>query len=173
MKTPPILIAATALLALAGCSKNDDADRGAKATATTGELDIEADSETGNLELKLPGGFEAKFKVPGGLPSEAKFDIDGVGLYPGAKIQRLKVDAGNKAGDRTATVVLGFQAPADPPVVADWYEKQFADNKITARRSGETLDGKTGDGNDFTLALASGGAGVTQGTLTILDIKKG
>ncbi len=181
MKILPILLAATALLAVAACSKKDDAERAEAATSITLNSDdksettvnIEADSETGDIAMKLPGGFDAKFKVPAGMTDDAKFDIDGVGLYPGAKLQKFKVNAVKKDGDRDATVELGFKAPADPAVVADWYQKAFEDKKISVARSGETLTGKTEDGDDFTLALVSGGVGATQGTLTIRDLKKG
>jgi hypothetical protein len=171
MKTLPIVLAATALVAVAACSKKDDADTRSDASQHT--VDIQADSETGDIAMKLPGGFDAKFKVPAGMTDEAKFDIDGVGLYPGAKVQKIKVNAVKKDGDRDATVELGFKAPADPAAVADWYQQQFEAKKISVSRSGETLTGKTEDGDDFSLALVAGGTGVTQGTLTIRDVKKG
>ncbi len=180
MKILPILLTATALLAVTACSKNDDAERGTAATAVTanpdgdsdGTVDIQANSETGDIALKLPGGFDAKFKVPPGMTDEAKFDIDGVGLYPGAKLQKFKVNAVKTEGERGATVELGFKAPADPAVVADWYQKAFEDKKISVTRSGETLTGKTEDGDDFTLALVSGGVGAAQGMMTIRDYKQ-
>lgn len=187
MRAAPIIapiILAAGLLALAACGKSDDA---ATATATTdadkkisisiddnpaeparGALDLEANTETGSFELKLPGGVEANIKVPGDLARDAKFDIDGVGLYPGARIGSIKVDAQSGKADHGATVQIGFSAPADAAAVADWYEQQFAQKTVVATRSGETLSGKTGDGNDFTLALVPAAAGA-QGILTIID----
>ena len=181
MKSAGFLLVATALLAVAGCSKHDeeghsksnsiviDTDSDEKAGST---VNIDADSDTGKMALKLPGGFAANFTVPGGLPGKASFDVDGVGLYPGAKVSKIKVDASERNGAHDAVVVMGFTAPSDAAAVADWYQNQFEAKKVTVARSGETLTGKTEDGNDFTLALAPGDAGKALGTLTIRDTKK-
>lgn len=180
MQAAPVLLAMS-LLALAACGKSDDnaatADAGHKVSISVddkteapakGAVDLEANTETGSFELKLPGGVEANIKVPGGLAKDAKFDIDGVGLYPGARIGSIKVDALKAGKDHGATVQIGFTAPADAAVVADWYQQQFASNDVVASRSGETLSGKTEDGDDFTLALVQTAAGA-QGVLSIID----
>ncbi|MEY2882336.1 MAG: hypothetical protein RL490_60, partial [Pseudomonadota bacterium] len=133
-----------------------------------GKLTVDADSDTGKVEVTLPGGLEAKVKIPGGLPGDAKFDIDGVGLFPGAKISTVNVNATDTPGTRS-TVALGFAAPGDAAAVADWYQQQFADKSVTASRQGDTLTGKTEDGDDFVLALTQGAPGKAQGKLTITD----
>jgi uncharacterized glyoxalase superfamily protein PhnB len=66
-------------------------------------------------------------------------------------------------------VKIGFSAPADAAAVADWYQQQFEAKKIAVARSGETLTGTTRDGDQFTLALQSAGAGAAKGQLTIID----
>lgn len=167
MRLYPILLAAGALLAVAGCSKHDGEDREKSAS-----ISIDADSDTGKMALKLPGGFAANFNVPGGLPDKGHFDIDGVGLYPGAKVSTIDVDASDRNDAHDAVVVLGFTAPSDAAAVADWYQGQFEAKKVAVARKGETLTGKTEDGNDFTLALAPGAAGKALGTLTIRDTRK-
>ncbi len=178
MKPMPILLAVTALLALAACSKKDDADDHAKSATITVDTDsgsdagvkVDGDGEGGKVELKLPGGFEAKIKVPEGMTNHSKFDIDGVGLYPGAKMTKIKVNAG---GSGNATVEMGFSAAADAAAVADWYQQQFEAKKVSVTRKGETLTGKTEDNDDFTLALSPGEAGKSLGLLTIVDSGKG
>lgn len=181
MKLAPLLLAATALLAIAGCSKQDDENR-EKSTSISidtgddkkgGTVSIDTDSDTGKMALKLPGGFAANVNVPGGLPDKASFDVDGVGLYPGARVSKIKVDASDRDGAHDAVVVMGFTAPADAAAVADWYQNQLEAKKVGVVRNGETLTGKTEDGNDFTLALAPGETGNALGTLTIRDAKKG
>lgn len=178
MKTLPLILAGAALLVLNGCGDSDVAEKkDAKASSisissdvdSAGTLTVDADSETGKLEVTLPGGLEAKVKIPGGLPNDAKFDIDGVGLFPGAKISTVNVNANGKAGAESAVVVLGFAAPGDAAAVADWYQQQFAEKSVTASRRGDTLSGKTEDGDDFVLALAQGAPGKARGTLTITD----
>ncbi|WP_426165713.1 hypothetical protein [Sandarakinorhabdus sp. DWP1-3-1] len=170
MKTIPMLLAAAALLATAGCDRAEKADDGS--SVVINEV-AEGDGGDGRMELKLPGGFEAKINVPGGMSDMTKFDIDGVGLYPGAKVRSIKVNAQGKDSEQAATVEMGFRAPADAAAVADWYQNQFEAKKIAVSRSGETLTGKTDGGDDFTLALAARGEGGSQGTLTIRDVKKG
>jgi hypothetical protein len=197
MKSLPILACAAALLILpAACSGGNDAaddkhsvsisigdkdgEGGDAATATTAtasastdtsSVTIDADSDTGRVELSLPGGIEAKVKVPGNISVGSKFDIDGVGLYPGAKVGSVNVKAFDGKAGKDAIVKIGFAAPADAAVVADWYQQQFEAKKVAVNRSGETLTGKTEDGDDFTLALTQGPAGASQGLLTIVDAK--
>jgi uncharacterized glyoxalase superfamily protein PhnB len=191
MMTRSTLIAAVALLGLAGCSDNnvetEKADKGTKVSISidgteadtaaamadaSADVNIAGDTETGKMEIKLPGGLEAKVNIPEGIANNAKFDIDGVGLYPGAKVGSIKVNATEKKADgekgHAAIVNIGFTAPADAAVVADWYQQQFESKKIAVRRSGETLSGKTDDGDDFNLALSSA-AGGSSGLLTIRD----
>lgn len=188
------LLAAAALLALSACGKYEpEAEKGTKVSiAIDGDaadaadahaadaadadtaVNIVGDSATGKLEIKLPGGLEAKVDMPGGMADKAKFDIDGVGLYPGAKVGTIEVKAyqrkaGESKGTKNAVVNIGFSAPADAAAVADWYQQQFEAKKIVARRRGETLSGKTADGDDFTLALSPAAAGGATGMLTIID----
>lgn len=191
MMTRSTLVAAAALLGLAGCSDNNvetqKADKGTKVSISidgteaenaaamadaSADVNIAGDTDSGKVEIKLPGGLEAKVNIPEGVANNAKFDIDGVGLYPGAKVGSIKVNATGKKTDgkkgHDATVNIGFTAPADAAVVADWYQQQFDAKKIAVRRSGETLSGKTDDGDDFTLALSPAATGAS-GLLSIRD----
>ena len=181
MTRMPLFLVATAALALAGCGNKAETEMPEKTTKVRidinnnedapreGVVNIDGDTESGKFEIKLPGGMEAKVKMPEGMAGKSKFDIDGVGLYPGAKIGSIKVRAVDKGGDTHATVEMGFAAPADAAAVADWYEQQFAAKKVTVARSGDTLTGKTRDGDDFTLALAAAENGKAKGTLTIVN----
>jgi hypothetical protein len=183
MKMLPIALSGVALLALAACSESKvetaepqkevsiDLNSDKAGDSDQGMVNIEGDTESGKVELKLPGGIEANVKVPEGVVGKTDFDIDGVGLYPGAKVGAVNVKAisGNSAGKGTATVKIGFSAPADAAAVADWYQQQFEAKKIAVSRSGETLTGKTSDGDDFILALQSAGTGASKGQLTLVD----
>ena len=181
MTRMPLFLVATAALALAGCGNKAETETPEKTTKVSidinnnedapreGVVNIDGDTESGKFEIKLSGGLEAKVKIPEGMAGKSKFDIDGVGLYPGAKIGSIKVRAIDKGGDSHATVEMGFAAPADAAAVADWYEQQFAAKKVTVARSGDTLTGKTRDGDNFTLALAAAETGKAKGTLTIVN----
>lgn len=187
MQTPALFLATTALLALAACNDSKvetaKADTGSKVsiaidgdgdkTEARTDVTINGDTDTGKFELKLPGGIEAKVNLPDGIGEHGKFDIDGVGLYPGAKVRSVNVNASDARETRTAVVKIGFAAPADAAAVADWYQQQFdAKHKMVARR-GETLSGTTDDGDAFTLVLDAAGTGASKGLLTITDSKHG
>jgi hypothetical protein len=171
-------VAAIGLVALGGCGwrheKKDDS--GVKISINSDDKDAgwngdDKDNKGVKLSLNLPGGFNAKLNVPGAMSEHGKFDIHGVGLYPGATVNAVDVNAG-KATERTE-VKIGFAAPGDASAVADWYQAQFEAKKITTQRSGDTFAGKNDDGADFTLALSGAGSGKSNGLLTILDSHKG
>ena len=143
---------------------------------TDGDVAVVAASDPGKLAIKLPGGFEAKLPMPDGIAEDSKFDINGVGLYPGARVDTINVDAdkkGDASGDK-AVVVLGFAAPASAETVAGWYEGQFRARNISVNRTGTLLTGKTDKtdtGNEFALLLSDVAGGKARGQLTIHDRK--
>jgi hypothetical protein len=137
------------------------------------DVAIVAASDPGKMAIKLPGGFEAKLPMPDSIAEDSKFDIDGVGLYPGARVDTINVNAdkGDNASGDKAVVVIGFAAPASAETVAGWYEGQFQAKDITVRRKGTLLTGKTDEGNDFALLLSDVAGGKARGQLTIHDRK--
>jgi hypothetical protein len=165
----PLMLAIAVGLGACAESKVETAkpDPEGKLELSLNERDEAVSAEPGQVEVKLPGGLGVKVDVPGGLGEDAKFDIAGVGLYPGAKVGSIAVNALNadKPGG-SAVVNIGFSAPADAAVVADWYEKQFAQKQVAIQRIGDTLKGKTAKGRNFTLALTGDATG-TMGQLTV------
>lgn len=152
----------------AAVSVAKDWDKGA--AGDTG-LNIKADMESGEVELKLPGGIAGKVTIPEGLQSGSKFDLDGVGRYPGAKLTSVNVQASGKNGDGRGQVLLGFSAPGTAARVADWYAKALAGKGRTPSRSGNTLIGTTKDGDRMVIAVEDGDTGVARGRITITDHK--
>ena len=151
----------------------DSKEVGKLADVPPADVTIVESSDPGKLAIKLPGGFEAKLPMPDSIADGNKFDIDGVGLYPGARVDTINVNADKKddpSGDK-AVVVLGFAAPASAETVAGWYEGQFQAKDIAVRRKGTLLTGKTDDGDDFALLLTDIAAGRAKGQLTIHDRK--
>lgn len=124
---------------------------------------------SGQVEVSLPDGIAAKLGLPVGPQNGEKLNVAGVGLYPGARLSAVKVDARTRADAQTARVEFGFSAPGDAAAVADWYQQQFEakGNKVT--RQGETLSGIAADGDRFTLAMAPAGTGASRGLVTITD----
>lgn len=184
MSKSVLFLATATLLALAACSdskvETEKADTGSKVsiaidskgeTETRTDVTVNADTDTGKFELKLPGGIEAKVNLPEGIGEHGKFDIDGVGLYPGAKVRGVNVNASDTKDSKQAVVKISFSAPADAAAVADWYQQQFDAKQKTVKRNGETLSGTTDDGDAFTIALDAAGTGASKGLLTIIDSK--
>ena len=134
-------------------------------------MNIKADMEKGEVELKLPVGIAGKVSIPDGIESDAKFDLDGVGRYPGAKLTSVNVQASGKNGDGRGQVLLGFSAPGTATHVANWYAKALADKGRTPSRSGNTLTGTTEDGDRMVIAVEDGNTGVARGRITISDRK--
>lgn len=150
----------------------EDRDDGRDIAASgRGEANIKADMESGEVELKLPGGLEGKVKIPEGLEPDAKFDLDGLGRYPGAKLVKVDVQASGKDGDGRGQVVLGFTAPGTAAQVADWYASALAKDGRPASRSGNTLTGTTDDGDRMVIVVDDGSAGIARGRITITDRK--
>jgi hypothetical protein len=186
MRLPLLASAAVLALLLTGCGKKDETvaeaptaeewDADAKDTkGAGGDVAIDANTRTGEMEIRLPGGFEAKVKMPEGMAadmaSKADFDIDGVGRYPGSRIETVNVRAGKREGGKDGLVELGFTAPAAPEVVADWYEERLKAKGHTVSRDGDTLSGTMKDGEAFTMRLDRKGEG-TSGLMTISKLRE-
>lgn len=134
-------------------------------------VQFRADTESGDIELRLPGGIQGKFRLPEGIDADNEFKLNGIGRYPGSKLTGVDVKALDGDPDADATVRLAFTAPGTADTVADWYEKAFADKGRTVLRTGTTLSTTTSEGKPMVMALRDGTGGVAQGMLTIRDEK--
>ncbi len=152
---------------------NADSDGNASKTITAGDRSVTistGDTRTavgdGNtkMALALPGGFKADVNVPKRFIEGSHMDIDGVGMYPGATVGSVDVNAGE---GKKSVVTMMFDAPAAPAAVADWFQQRFADKGRAVTRAGDTLSGKTEEGKAFTIALSPNGKD-SKGVMTIL-----
>ena len=164
-----------AVILVAACGRHDEdaeathvtvSSDGTTTTTTTSDSG-QATATASSVNLKFPGGFEARVKGSPGF-SATKFDIDGVGLYPGAKVGGVKVDVDASGHKDVSHVDVNFAAKSDPAAVADWYQQQFTAKNVAVTRTGDTLTGKTKDGDDFTITAAPAAGGGTAGTLAIV-----
>ena len=165
-----LVLLAPALL-LAGCGESATPE--AKPQGETPDISINAkDGEGGAVSISASGssssisvdgdGVNVNADLPGidGLDVKSNFDIDGVKLYPGAKITSIDVNAdSSKPEGQQGSVAFGMTAPAAPDVVLAWYAKAFASKGITTTTKGTTLSGKTKDGEAFSFELAPDGKG--------------
>lgn len=146
-------------------------DAGDDGEKTIAGVDIKADMESGEVEMRLPGGLQGKVRIPAGLEADAKFDLEGLGRYPGAKLVNVNVAASGTDNDGKGEVVLGFTAPGTATQVADWYARAMTGQGRLSGRSGNTLTGTTEDGDRMVIAVDDDKGGIARGRITITDRK--
>ncbi|MBN8842419.1 MAG: hypothetical protein J0H88_04145 [Sphingomonadales bacterium] len=160
------------MMLLAACGQSEKKD--------TPEISINAGDGKGGVQItsnkdgtgriKIGGdGVGIDMKIPDfvDFDMEGDFDIDGVKLYPGSHVTTVNVDARDNGGSGDKAVVeLGFTSPAAPTKAADWMAGEFAKKGVKVARTGETLAGKTKDGDDFKIDFGPDGANA-KGKVTI------
>lgn len=164
------------ILILSACGQGRDD----KAAADGADITINADGDDGKVKI-TSGSDGSKLAIKGDgvninmdLPDFGKmdissdFDIDGVNLYPGTKISSLNVDASDKQGADKAIVRVSFSSPATPAKAADWMAAEFAKQDTQVTRKGDTLAGKTEDGDDFTIRFDPAGT-ISKGEVLIVS----
>jgi hypothetical protein len=179
--TAPILALAI-LLPLAACGEADKpaataeatAEADGKAVSTEKTVVFKADSKTGEVGVDLPGGTGASLRLPPEvvekMGEDSKLDVDGVGLYPGARVTEVAATSRDGGADKSSSATIRFTASSTPQAVAEWYVAAFNDKGHKATRSGNRVEGTTTEGSRFTLDLAAEGQG-TAGTLVVTDTK--
>lgn len=123
-------------------------------------VSIKAD-DSGQVSLNLPFA-KANVKLPASAIHSGQFDIDGVKMMPGATMHGFNMDA----GDKGATIHLGFDAPASPDQVRTYFLDQFKQKGDQAALSGTAISGKTNDGDSFVIDVVPAPQGST-GTIAI------
>lgn len=157
-----------AIAAEAGDKADDTAEDSAADTSRT-VVQFSADSDSGEIALRLPGGISGKMQLPRGVigDDDARFDLDGVGRYPGATLTSVDIKAQDSVAGGDARVALGFSAPGSADTVADWYEKAFAAKDRSVQRTGTVLSAATADGDAMVITLRNGPAGTARGEINI------
>ena len=138
---------------LAGCnvhSKSGDDDK----------VNVNADG-SGKIAFDLPFA-KGQVKVPSGWMHKGNFDIDGVKLMPGSEVSGFSLDAHDKA----SVVNMSFTAPAAPDAVRSYYVEQFRKKGLDAAVAGDSVTGKSKDGNPFTIQVSPAGSG-SKGTIRV------
>lgn len=150
------LFAATAALALAACSSGGN---------DNGMVTVSANTLDGNVSVRVPG-VSIDTKLPKAMFTKGDFDIDGVKLFPGSKIQTMDVNAGGKPGAKTI-VDITFSSPASVEAVHKHFAEGFTREEVAYKTYGSTLTGKTSDGNDFAIDMVPMDKNQTMGHVTI------
>ncbi len=176
-----VLAAAAMFGLMAGCTDNpsrdrDTADANDEGTSINidagddnGKVTIRGGSDDGKVRIKAPG-VDIAVAMPKMDLEAGDFDIDGVKLYPGTEIGSINVDASDRKGGKSdGSVRIGMRFPADAEIVADYFEREMKQAKFAVRRKGDSMSGKTDDGDNFTLAIKSSGSDKSVGDLVMLD----
>ena len=121
---------------------------------------IQAD-ENGQIAFNLPIA-QGQVKGPAGFMHNGNFDIDGVKLMPGSQVTGFSMFA----RDHGATVNMSFTAPASPDQVRSYFVDAFGKNGLEAKVDGNSVVGKSKDGNPFTIAVSPGPGG-SQGQIVV------
>ena len=149
-------LAIMAVPLLAGCNVHSK-------NPADGDDNVTIQAEGNEIAFNTPIA-EGKLKVPGGLVGHSDFDIDGVKLMPGSTVTGFSVFA----RDEGSIVNMAFTAPAPPAAVEAYFVDQFRQKGVNAALSGNTVTGKSKDGNPFTITVTPSGSS-SQGKIEIHD----
>lgn len=161
---------------LCGCEakigKGDEAAAAGNGSAGNAPV-AEAKAEDGKISLKAPG-VDLSINIPEGVAGHMTADADDSILYPGSRIAGLAIAATGepKAGGDGADI--GFTSADAPDKLLAWYRdparaKEFT--LVSEGREGDAvvLNGRTTGSDTFTLRLAPGAGGGTEGKLAVRD----
>lgn len=141
---------------LAGCNVHSKNPAG-------GDDNVTIQAEGNEIAFDTPIA-QGKLKVPGAMVGHSDFDIDGVKLMPGSTVTGFSVFA----RDEGSIVNMAFNAPAAPDAVRAYFVDQFKEKGVEAALSGDSVTGKSKDGNPFKITVSPAGSG-SQGKIEIQD----
>jgi hypothetical protein len=87
-----------------------------------------------------------------------------VKLMPGSTVTGFSVFA----RDEGSLVTMAFNAPAAPDAVRAYFVDQFKQKGVDAALTGDSVTGKSKDGNPFTITVTPSGSG-SQGKIEVQD----
>lgn len=165
MPNSRFMVMLTGLGVLGACNAPGEGGAGAPG-GNGGDTAMRAESEgngAAQVSLDLPG-VEGRFRIPSIRLGRADVDIDGVKLYPGAKV--TGVDLAGEEGHSEGAVTIRFRADAAPAAVRDYFVAAFREQGVSAKASGAAIAGRDSNGKPFRIDLAAEGEG-TIGTLRL------
>lgn len=129
---------------------------------------INADAN-GRVSVDAPG-FKGSITLPKMQITADSIDIDGAKLYPGSTVEGMSIfanDGGKGASGDGDRFTLRFVAPAALGDVQRWYRDELNKHGARVELSGDGVEGKTRDGKELRIEMASAGTNRTSGTLTV------
>ncbi|HWK34927.1 hypothetical protein [Sphingomonas sp.] len=157
------LLIAPLVLALGACGDGEGTQISLNVNDPGGASFNASAAKDGTVAINAPG-FRGAIKLPKIQLDAGDFDINGVRLPPGSKIDGLNID-GNAGDDR---VRVTFTSPIAPAAVREWFQGKLAAKGFKLTAQGDSLSGTTDEGKPFTLIARSGGEG-SLGEIVIAD----
>lgn len=140
---------------LAGCHSS------LKNPANSDETVTMSGQANGQVSFNFPFA-QGHVKIPESMMKNGQFDIDGVKMIPGGTLNGFNVNA----GDSGSTVNVGFKSPASAKDTQAYFLDQFRQKGVEAAAAGDSISGKSKDGDTFVIHIASAANGST-GTIRI------
>jgi hypothetical protein len=141
------------LPALAACnvhSKNGDNEN----------VSLSAD-QNGQVAFNFPFA-KGSIKLPASMMHNGELDLDGVNMPPGTSTTGFHM---NSANDRTV-IVMNFTNTQTPDQVRSYFADAFNKKGLEAKIDGDSVVGKSKDGDQFTIAVAPAPNG-SQGQIVV------
>ncbi|MEP2103295.1 MAG: hypothetical protein ABJP02_08650 [Parasphingorhabdus sp.] len=169
--TNKYLIALAAIpLTLSACSAGESEDGDGfemsidvdgKGGSKADTVKIGGEGEDSKFSIKTDG-FSMDVDLPQISLDSDDFDLNNVSLYPGTKVTGLNVEDKDGEGGK---VILSFDAPSSTEELVTWFETKMTDENFVIEKDGNTLSGKTDEGDPFVLELTEKTADETSGKL--------
>jgi hypothetical protein len=164
----PLALAALGLLA--GCNQAEEATPiSFNATTKDGAPATAAMDKDGRVRIDTPV-LKADVKLPRLAIDAAELDLDGMKLFPGAKVAGMEIQA--RDGRDRGGVRLNFDAPAGMDEVRGWFAAEARRAGFDMRVDGPALVGTSKDGSPVRIEFAEAGAGRTRGSVTLSERRK-
>lgn len=130
-------------------------------------IKIGGEGEDSKLSIKTDG-FSMDVDLPQISIDSDDFDLNNVSLYPGTKVTGLNVEDKDGQGGK---VILSFDAPSNAKDLVSWFEEKMTDENFVVEKDGNTLSGKTDEGDAFLLELTEKAKAKTSGKLQFSESK--
>ena len=152
------------LVLLAACNQSDQATPiTMNAQLEDGNVATAGMDKDGRVRIDTPL-FKADVQIPKVAIDAANMDLDGMKMFPGAKIEGMDIQGqqGSNGGIR-----LRFDAPTGVEAVRGWFIEEAKRAGFDVRVDGGALVGSTTDGSPMRLEFTDGGGGHTKGVIAI------
>lgn len=117
--------------------------------------------QNGQVAFNFPFA-KGSIKLPASMMHNGELDLDGVKMPAGTSTTGFHM---NSANDKTL-IVMNFTNPQTPDQVRSYFVDAFAKKGLEAKLEGNSVVGKSKDGNPFTIAVSPAPSG-SQGQIVI------